>query len=57
MCAFLTENVIEKGKIYFLTYLHRYYMDLFEESTPDNAEKMSENFTPQNLELENNEGI
>lgn len=51
MCAFLTENVIEKGKIYFLTYLHRYYMDLIEESTPDNAEKMSGNFTPQNLEL------
>lgn len=51
MCTFIKENIIEKGKIYFLTYLHRYYMNLFEESAAENCEEISGNFTPHNLEV------
>lgn len=50
MCAFIRENIIEKGRFYFLTYLHRYYMDLFKESAAENSEEISGNFTPHNLE-------
>lgn len=50
MCEFIQENIIEKGRSYFLTYLHRRYMDLFEGSVAENSKEISGNFTPHNLE-------
>ncbi|CAG9765833.1 unnamed protein product [Ceutorhynchus assimilis] len=49
MCAFIKENIIQKGRCYFLTYLHRYYMELFGEKV-ENSDEIIGNFTPQKLE-------
>lgn len=49
MCDFIQENVIKRGRCFFLTYLHRYYMELFEESQI-HSEEIIGNFTPNNLE-------
>lgn len=49
VCNFIQENVVEKGHIYFLTYLHRHYMELFKEEVENPAEIVG-NFAPHNLE-------
>ncbi|CAH2098161.1 unnamed protein product [Euphydryas editha] len=45
----IKENVIEKGRCFFLTYLHRYYLEFLEKNKED-TEKVSAYFTPQHLE-------
>ncbi|KAK0179363.1 hypothetical protein PV327_005121 [Microctonus hyperodae] len=49
ICNFVRENIINKGRCYFLTYLHRNYVELFNEEL-QNFEEVMGNFTPQNLE-------
>lgn len=49
ICNFIQQNVLEKGRCYFLTYLHRYYLELFDDKI-DNSKNIMGNFTPQNLE-------
>lgn len=49
LCDFIKENVIEKGRYYFLGYLHRYYMELLKEKD-ENSEEIIKNFTAQSLE-------
>lgn len=49
LCNFIQENIINKGRCYFLTYLHRNYIELFREEV-ENCEEVMGNFTPQNLE-------
>lgn len=46
--VFLEENVIGKGRCFFLTYLHRYYIQLLEKD--EDTTKVTGNFTPQHLE-------
>lgn len=49
VCNFIQQNVVEKGRCNFLTYLHRQYMELFNEEIENCKEDMG-NFTPHNLE-------
>lgn len=46
MCIFIRENAIEKGRCYFLTYLHRYYVQLLEEGDEKNSVGKTVHFTP-----------
>ena len=50
MCVFIRENVIEKGRCYFLTYLYRYYKELLEENETEISEEIAENFSLRNVE-------
>lgn len=49
LCNFIEENVVKKGRSYFLTYLHRHYTELFKEKV-ENAEKIMGDFAAHNLE-------
>ncbi|CAH0730456.1 unnamed protein product, partial [Brenthis ino] len=49
--ALINENIIKKGRCYFLTYLHRYYMEILNESEEGNSTKNKGSFTPHNLEI------
>lgn len=51
MCAFIRENVIEKGRCYFLTYLHQYYIQMLKESDEENCAGKTVNFTHHFLEM------
>lgn len=48
--TFIRKNVIEKGRCYFLSYLHRYYVDLLEKVSVEHSDKIDVTFTPQHLE-------
>ena len=49
VCNFIQQNVVVKGRCYFLTYLHRQYMELFTEEFENSKEVMG-NYTTHNLE-------
>lgn len=50
MSTFIPKNVMEKGHCYFLTYPHRFYIDVFERNIEEDSENISAIFTPQHLE-------
>ncbi|CAG5101832.1 Protein of unknown function [Cotesia congregata] len=50
ICSFIEENIIQKGRCYFLTYIFQYYMGLLEESKENNGKEIGGDFKPHTLE-------
>lgn len=48
--SLIEDNVINRGRCYFLSYLHKYYIDLFQNSCEENQEILDVTFTAQHLE-------
>lgn len=51
ICDYINENVLKKGRCFFLTQLHRHYMEVLRENKKENSELVVGDFLAHNLEL------